>query len=563
MRWLLAVTLSVVLASPLLAQDQSVSLPEGHEFTNPDRGPFALSPDGTRLVYLARATVFVRSVGAAAAPVLVQGPLQGRGKSNVVFSPDGQQLLYWAQDDSVLQRVPVLGGTPVAIAKVDNPMGLSWGTDGRILIGGGSKGVLRVSDSGGTVETAVAVGAGEVARMPQALPGGEFILFTLGTGTPTNWDQARIVVQSTRTGQRTVIASGRDARYLPTGRMVYAAGTALMGASFDARTLALGPATQLATGLASFPTGASLWSVAASGALAFVGGDAAPVQLELVGLDGARRPLGAVPEGTAAPRASRDGRRVTFAAARNIYVADLDNVAGAKLVIRDGTFPLFSPDGQWLAFGSLGTARNNGEERIFMQRVDGSGEADLIVKPGRAPEHWLEGTQGFSFITHRGGANNYDLWFYSPEKKEVEPLVVVNESAQLSSSLSPDKKWVAYMSSESGDWQIYVQPYPTTGVKHQVTTTGGRSPMWTADGRIVYDNDGKLFAVTASLGAQPSFGRPTELPVGGHIQPLLRRNWDLMPNGREMLMLFRPGPRVRVVTDWTRRVSAASPQGRP
>jgi eukaryotic-like serine/threonine-protein kinase len=353
------------------------------------------------------------------------------------------------------------------------------------------------------------------------------------------------------------VTTGRDARVLPTGHIVYVVGADLMAATFDTRTLSIGAPVQVATGVASdSATGAAQLSVAANGALAYVGTAAAPIQLELVGLDGSRKKLGAVPTGTTAPRASHDGKRVTFAAAGNIYVSDLDNVAGAKMVIANGTFPLWSPDGQWLAFGSLGTRRNNGEERLFMQRADGSGEAELIVKPGRAPEHWRDGEQGFTFITHRGGANNYDLWVYAPEKKEVEPLVVVNESAQLSSAISADKKWVAYMSSESGDWQIYLQPYPTTGTKYQVTTTGGRSPMWTADGRIVYDNDGKLFAVTPRLGSSPTFGAPVELPVRGHIQPLLRRNWDMMPNGKEMLMLFRPGPQVNVVTNWTSRVPA-------
>jgi hypothetical protein len=175
MRVLAALTLSVFVASSALAQTVAVSLPEGHEFTNPERGPFALSPDGSRIVYLARATVFVRQVAGGAAPTLVQGPLQGRGKSNPVFSPDGQQILYWAQDDSVLQRVAAGGGTPVTIAKVDNPLGLSWGADGQILIGAGAKGVLRVPVAGGAVETVVRPNANEVARAPQALPGGDLV----------------------------------------------------------------------------------------------------------------------------------------------------------------------------------------------------------------------------------------------------------------------------------------------------------------------------------------------------------------------------------------------------
>ncbi|MGB7220792.1 MAG: hypothetical protein WBD07_18475 [Vicinamibacterales bacterium] len=557
MRLLLASLITYALAASAAAQTVAVSLPEGHEFTNPDRQAFALSPDGTRIAYLARATLFVKMVRGGE-PILVQGPLQGRGKTNLAFSPDGQSILYWAQDDSVLQRVPVGGGTLVTIAKVDNPLGLSWEADGRILVGAGEKGVLRAPAAGGSVETIVKMNAGESARAPQMLPGGDAVLFTLAEGTPTNWKESRIVVQSVATGRRTIVVAGRDARYLPSGHLVYVAGTSAMAVAFDPRTLAMtGAPVAIAEGVqTSATTGGAQLSMSSNGSLAFVGAGVVPIELALVGLDGRRKMLGNVPAGTTAPRMSSDGRKVTFAAAGEIYVADITNVAAARKVISKGTFPLFSPDGQWLAFGSLGTQRENGEEVLFMQRADGSGDAQLIVKPGRAPEHWLAGDQGFTFITHRGGANNYDLWAYSPLKKEVEPLVVVNESAQLSSSLSPDKRWLAYMSSESGDWQIYVQPYPATGAKYQVTTKGGRSPMWAAGGRLVYDNDGRMFSVSVQPGAAPTFGAPAQLPVTGYIQPLLRRNWDITPDGTELLMLFRPGPRIDVVSGWTAKVPA-------
>ena len=234
-------------------------------------------------------------------------------------------------------------------------------------------------------------------------------------------------------------------------------------------------------------------------------------------------------------------------------MAELSNLAGARRVIANGTFPLFSPDGQWLAFGSLGTKRDGGIEELFRQRADGSGQAELLVKPGRAPEHWPAGDQGFSFITHRGTANNYDLWTYSVKDKEVTPLAVVDVSAQLSSQFSPDMRWVAYMSSEAGDWQLFAQPVPNpTGVKYQLTTEGGRFPMWSTDGRqLIYEHDGRMFSAPFQAGTQPKIGKPVELPVGGFIQPLIRRNYDMTPDGKSFLMLFRPGPQIEVVSNWT------------
>jgi Tol biopolymer transport system component len=551
-RLLLAIALACVLTAPAVAQNTSIALPEGHEFTTPDNHPFALSPDGTRVAYIARSTLFVTRVGGAE-PAVVPGPLQGRGKTTPVFSPNGEWILYWAQDDSVVQRVPVQGGDPVTVATVDVPDGMSWGADGQILIGQGVDGVLRVSADGGPSETVITLESGEAAHGPQILPGGDAVLFTLGQGTPTDWTRAQVVVQSIGTGVRTLLVAGRDARYLPGGHLVYVVGSTIMAASFDPAVPALtGEPTVVAEGVRTAPgTGATQYALADDGLLAFVSDRTVPMQLGLAGFDGTRTMLGEVPGGTAAPRISTDGQRVTFAAGGDIFVSALSDVAAARRVIADGTFPLFSPDGEWLVFGSLGTAREGGEEVLFLQRADGSGEAELIARPARAPEHWPAGDQGFTFITHRGGANNYDLWAYDPDRKEVEPLVVIDETAQLSSVFSPDRRWLTYMSTESGDWQIYVRPYPGTGETYQVTSDGGRSPMWVADDRLVYDNDGRMFAVTVRPDATPTFGTPEALPLTGYVQPRLRRNWDVMPGGQQFLMLFRAGPRLELRSGWT------------
>ena len=538
------------------AQTRRISLPEGHDFTNPDRQVFAMSPDGTRFAYIAHATLFVKPVSEAQ-PVAVPGPLAGRGIANPVFSPDGQSIAYWAQDGSVLQRVSVTGGVPMTICKVvQAPFAMSWGADDQIVFGQGAQGILRVSAKGGTPQTIVTAKSGEAMHGPQVLPGGDAVLFTLGSGQ--NWDQAQIVVQSLKSGERkTIVQTGRDARYLPTGHLVYASAGRIMAVRFDTKSLqTIGQAAAIADNVQmAGATGTAQFSLASNGALAYVPVQSVPVQLGLVGLDGTRKMLGPVPDGTSAPRVSPDGRRVTFAAAGDIYVADLSNLAGARKVIAGGTFPLFSPDGQWLAFGSLGTKRDGGIEEIFLQRADGSGQAELLVKPGRAPEHWPEGDQGFSFITHRGKANDYDLWTYSIKEKEVTPLVVMNESAQLSSRFSPDMHWFAYMSSESGDWQVYVQPYPETGAKFQVTKQGGRLPLWSADGQqLFYEHDGQMFAVPVQFGVQPAFGTPSALPVTGFIQPLIRRNFDMTPDRKQFVMLFRPGPDIEVIANWLDRV---------
>ena len=547
---------AIAAAAADLAPDlRHVSLPEGHEFTNPDRQVIAISPDGTRLVYIAKASLFVKSIGDAP-PVTIPGPLAGRSMANAVFSPDGQSIAYWASDGALLQRIPVTGGTPVTICRVDIPLGMSWGADDQIVLGLGAKGIVRVSAKGGTPEIVVPAKSGEIAHGPQMLPGGDALLFTLGderVAPAARWDQARIVVQSLKSGERrTIVPAGRDARYLPSGHLVYALGGRVMAVRFDAKRLATvgDPVAVVENVRASGSTGTAQFSVSANGSLAYVSGRSVPVQLGLVSLDGTRKMLGPVPDGTSAPRVSSDGRQVTFAAAGDIYVAELANVASARRVIEAGTFPLFSPDGQWLAFGSLGTKRDGGIEEVFLQRADGSGQAELLAKPARAPEHWLS-QQEFSFISHRGPAEDYDLWTYSLPDKGVTPVSVIPKSAQLSSRFSPDGHWVAYMSSESGDWQVYLQPYPATGAKYQVTKQGGRLPMWSADGReIYYEWDGRMLSIPVHIGSEMTFGEPSALPVTGYIQPLLRRNYDMTPDGKQFVMLFRAGPQVDVISNF-------------
>ncbi|MGB7218471.1 MAG: hypothetical protein WBD07_06650, partial [Vicinamibacterales bacterium] len=124
MRLLMLTTLVCALAGPAAAQ--TIALPDGHEFNQPERYPFALSPDGSRLIYAARATLFVRPL-AGGAPTIVEGPLRGRNTSNPAFSPDGQSIVYWTNAGGILERVPAAGGTRVPLATVDSPLGLSWG----------------------------------------------------------------------------------------------------------------------------------------------------------------------------------------------------------------------------------------------------------------------------------------------------------------------------------------------------------------------------------------------------------------------------------------------------
>ncbi|MEQ1671228.1 MAG: hypothetical protein ABL893_10255, partial [Hyphomicrobium sp.] len=215
-------------------------------------------------------------------------------------------------DRGVIERVSAAGGMRVSLAPVDSPLGLSWGADDQIYIGAGDKGVLRVPASGGPVQTVIKLAAGEAARSPQLLPDGDSVLFTLGEGTPTNWAQSRIVAQSIKTGQRTMITSGGDGRYLQSGQLLYVSGGRVVATRFDARARAVSGTPKVVSEPVQIEnaTGAALVAVAANGALAYVrAGGSMATQLGLVSLDGKRTLLGEVPAGTAAPRISANGKK--------------------------------------------------------------------------------------------------------------------------------------------------------------------------------------------------------------------------------------------------------------
>ena len=202
----------------------------------------AISADGRRIVYQTRAGIFVRSMDEVDARQLVAGRTAGAMFGDMVLSPDGQWLAYVAGQE--LSKVPVSGGAPVPLANVGIVSGASWTSDGAILYGH-QQGIMRVPENGGSPEVFVRASDGEQMHLPQLLPDGDSVLFTVTKDRGINrWMQAQVVVQSLRTGQRTVLAAdATDGRYLPSGHLVYARGAGLFGSAFDVKTLALTGAT--------------------------------------------------------------------------------------------------------------------------------------------------------------------------------------------------------------------------------------------------------------------------------------------------------------------------------
>lgn len=260
--------------------------------------------------------------------------------------------------------------------------------------------------------------------------------------------------------------------------------------------------------------------------------------LELVMVDrgGGRTVLGSLPTDAFAPRLSPDGTRLIFTrSGGSIWMVDIPAVGEPRQV------PAL-PDAQFVAWDGAGerifyTAAPGPNQAIFFTRADGSGfPRPPLRDPGRAADSHSSVLNAFSFITLSGG--DYDIYLYDEGTRKTTPLVVIPGSRQLSSAISPDGRWLAYKSDETGRFEIWVQPI-AGGTPVQVTRDGGSNPAWSPDGReLFYDDGDGLFAVDVTAGADVTFGGPRALPVHGIVQSgSLRRQWNVMPDGRFLVMV--------------------------
>ena len=301
-----------------------------------------LSPDGTRLVYTANQRLYLRPLDQLD-PTPIRGTEvalnQARAARNPFFSPDGRWIGFW--QDGQLKKVSITGGAPLVLCRCGEPMGRQLDERQHDSLrakrrgaGTGAAGIWRVSSEGGKPEHVVKVEAGQIAHSPQLLPGGRAILFTLAARLG-EWDTAQIVVQSLDSDRRDVVVErGTDARYVPTGHLVYALDETLLAVPFDVTRLAVtGDAVPLVEDVAQQAVTAQ-FAISNQGALVYVPSDAIaglqrPRTLVWVDRQGHEVPIkGVPPRMYFYPRLSPDGTRVALDV-RDQATRHLDLASGA------------------------------------------------------------------------------------------------------------------------------------------------------------------------------------------------------------------------------------------
>jgi serine/threonine-protein kinase len=522
-----------------------IALGEGQAFTNTGRQVLAISPDGTQIVYVANSRLYLRSMSnTQARPIAGTEVSQGSGGvTNPVFSPDGRSVVFYSLSERALKKIATTGGAAVTICSAENPHGMSWEGD-EILIGQGNKGILRVSVDDGKPELIVAVENGELAHGPHMLPGGQAVLFTLATEGPVAWDAAHIVVQSLKSGVRkTLVSAGSDARYLPTGHIVYAFAGTLFAVRFDLRQLAIvGSPVPVIEGImraSAGNTGTAQFSAAENGTVVYVPGPASPSATQqdvaLMDRQGALQPLKLPPAPYEHPRVSPDGTRLAVGTDDGktaiVWIYDLAGTSARRQLTFGGRnrYPIWSADGVRVAFES----DREGDHGVFWQRADGAGAAERLTKPEQGtahiPESWARDGNTFLFTAAKG--SNSSLWRFSMSNKRAAPYGGVESSGPISAAFSPDGRWVAYAIAG-----VFVQPFPATGTKYRISD--GIHPFWSPDGNELLFHTRTRLAV-ASVRTRPTFtfSSPVELSVGGGIErgPTSERNVDIMSDGQRFV----------------------------
>ena len=522
-----------------------IALPSADRLTITGTRRVALSPDGTQLVYAASNQLYLRAIDRVE-PTLLSGT-SGWAR-NPFFSPDGQWVGFFLEGE--LKKLSLESGAVVTLADVALLHGASWETDGTILFGQNLGGILRVSENGGTPEVLVPPEEGLRFYGPQILPGGRDLLFTLTRVASATTD---VVAQSLETGERHVlIEGGSDGRYIPTGHLVYAVGSTVFAMPFDpARLEATGafvPVIEdVMRGLGSVPATAQL-AFSKSGSLAYIPEAANARVLVWVDRDGRETAITEKEYGYRAPRLSPDGERLAFAMEGDIWIYDIGLDTQSRLTTEgSNSHSLWSPDGAWIVFASV----REGEPGLYRKRTDFTGPAELLLQTqhDKWPTSWSPDGKLFFFHeeTAEGGSNLFVLSLDG----EAQPYLM-DSFMKLNPVFSPDGKWSAYSSDESGRFEVYDQPFPGPGRRWTVSSNGGWHPVWSPVGReLFYLEEGKLMVVDVQTVPKLRLGGRRQLfEIASLNSPI--RQYDVAPDGERFVTMSMVESRqtMTIVLNW-------------
>ncbi len=520
---------------------------------------FAVSADGTRIAYVLESggnrQLYVRSLDQAEAI-----PLSGtEGAYGPFFSPDGEWVAFFA--NNALKKVSVSGGAPLTLCDVQNAKGGSWGPGDTIVFAPHvTVGLSRVSAAGGTPETITKKAEGVRShRWPQFLPGGRAVLF-MAQPQGSSYNDSNIEVLNLETGERKVIRQGGTyPRYLPSGHLVYAREGTLFGAPFDLDHQEMkGSPSPLLEGLMQGPSGDTHYAFSDTGTLLYLSGKARGGQVNLAWVD-MQGSVELVPEPPReyyklrfSPRGDRLALSISEGGSDDVWVYDFarDGMTRLTFAQEDDWSAIWTPDGRRVTYSS---EAGGNLSTLSWTLADGSGQPERLTESNeeQEPNDWSPDGKVLIF-EQTSSSTGRDLWALHLDE-EAQPPSAEGKSPTARGRLepylqspfgegnarfSPDGRWLAYQSNETGRVEVFVRPFPDTGGKVQISTDGGVQPVWAPNGRELYYRvpDG-LMAVSVSVrGNDFRVEKPRQLLevqiAGGPVNP----DYDVEPGGRRFLV---------------------------
>jgi Tol biopolymer transport system component len=553
----------------------------------PDNGVFpplqnfpnsvSLSPDGSKLAFVAtnpsgRSQLWIRSLDSPAAL-----PLPGTDNGHGPFwSPDSRFLAFYV--GGKLKKIAVSGGpaqTLVEDAPLATYVGGTWNHAGVILFtryAGGGYRIERVSAAGGTSVPATTFDNSRQEyghAWPDFLPDGNHFLYSASNA---NAEKSAIYIGSLDSKERRLLLNANsNAVYVP-GYLLFNRQGTLLAQPFDSRRLELaGEAVPVAEGIASnASSGGATFSASENGVLAYRRGDgSAQRTLVWVSRDGTERPVAAPPRNYQQPRLSPDERRLALQIDEGgayIWLYDLARETLTRLTFdrNQNETPLWTRDGSRVVF----YAPENGPLNLYWQLADGTGQPERLLasQVNHVPMSWSPDGSLLAFTQATFGR---DIWVLSLADRKARPFLQT-PSIEGGAQFSPDGRWMAYVSDESGRAEIYVQPYPGPGGKWQISADGGTEPMWNPNGRELFYRSGnhKMMAVDVTL--QPSFsaGAPRLLFERQYVFTPLPQTfpyYDVSRDGQRFLMVKESAAgaseQIHVVVNWIEDLRRRLPAG--
>ena len=542
-----------------------------------------VSPDGSRIAYATGGTqagyLYIRALDQFE-PVLMPGT---QGARRPFFSDDSEWVAFGGM--AVGQaKISIRGGPPQLLNQEGGRRyGGSWFENEIVFsqapVDDASGGALyRLSANGGERELLVSPDAETAYIWPEFLPGGEAVLFTIRERDGAARDGSIAVLSLDTLEYQTLIEGGFNAKYAPTGHIVFARAGALWAVPFDLEQLeTTGAATPMVEGVLMDGTlGGVPYGFSDGGLLVYVrGGDTGAGagfqtpgrNLVWVTRDGLEQPLATEQRAYFYPRLSPDGQRLAVSindgVNTDVYILDLVRGTSSRITSdpANDQRPVWTLDSQYVVYRS---ARE--EEGIFRRATNGTGQAErLTTSPvAQIPEAFSpDGTLVFRTFDQ----GDSDLHILSMDGEFTSQPLLQTEFIERSSALSPDGRWIAYVSDETGRNEVYVRPFPNIDDdKIPISSDGGDEPLWGPDGRELFflhqvDDDAEILMV--SVTAEPNFfaGTPEVLFTGEYLFGGARPNWDISPDGQRFLLMKQPVVQTSIafVNNWFEELNRLAP----